>query len=130
VGGVLVGWISRSQTSVSGPAAGLTAVVAAQIASLGSFQAFLLAVLIAGVLQIALGLIRAGAIADFVPSSVIKGLLAAIGLILILKQLPHLVGHDTAPLGIMSFEEPDRQNTFSGVIHVFRMIHPGALGVA
>jgi carbonic anhydrase/SulP family sulfate permease len=129
IGGVLVGSISRSQTSVSGPAAGLTAVVAAQIASLGSFQAFLLAVLIAGVLQIALGLIRAGAIADFVPSSVIKGLLAAIGLILILKQLPHLVGHDTAPLGIMSFEEPDRQNTFSGVIHVFRMIHPGALGV-
>ncbi len=129
VGGVLVGWISKSQTSVSGPAAGLTAVIAAQIATLGSFQALLLAVVIAGVLQIALGLIRAGAIADFVPSSVIKGLLAAIGLILILKQLPHLVGHDTAPLGIMSFEEPDQENTFSGVIHIFRMIHPGALGV-
>jgi carbonic anhydrase/SulP family sulfate permease len=129
VGGVLVGWISKSASSVSGPAAGLTAVVAAQIAGLGSFQAFLLAVVFAGVLQIALGLIRAGAIAEFVPSSVIKGLLAAIGLILILKQLPHLVGHDTAPLGIMSFEEPDRENTFSGLIHIVRMIHPGALAV-
>ncbi len=129
VGGVLVGWISKSASSVSGPAAGLTAVVAAQIAAIGSFQAFLLAVVIAGILQIALGVIRAGAIAEFVPSSVIKGLLAAIGLILILKQLPHLVGHDTAPLGLMSFQEPDRENTFSGLLHVVRMIHPGALAV-
>lgn len=126
VGGILVGAISKSQTSVSGPAAGLTAVVAAQIAALGSFEAFLLAVLIAGVLQIALGVIRAGAIADFVPSSVIKGLLAAIGLILILKQIPHLVGHDANPLGMMSFEEPDHENTFSELVHVFRVIHPGA----
>jgi len=126
VGGLLVGAISKSQTSVSGPAAGLTAVVAAQIASLGSFQAFLLAVLIAGVLQIVLGVIRAGAIADFVPSSVIKGLLAAIGLILILKQIPHLVGHDANPLGIMSFEEPDHENTFSELAHIFRVFHPGA----
>ena len=126
VGGLLVGAISKSQTSVSGPAAGLTAVVAAQIAALGSFQAFLLAVLMAGVLQIVLGVIRAGAIADFVPSSVIKGLLAAIGLILILKQLPHLVGHDANPLGMMSFEEPDHENTFSELVHLFRALHPGA----
>lgn len=126
VGGILVGAISKSQTSVSGPAAGLTAVVAAQIAALGSFEAFLLAVLIAGVLQIALGVIRAGAIADFVPSSVIKGLLAAIGLILILKQIPHLVGHDANPLGMMSFEEPDHENTFSELGHIFYVIHPGA----
>ena len=82
--------------------------------------------LIAGVLQIVLGVIRAGAIADFVPSSVIKGLLAAIGLILILKQIPHLVGHDANPLGMMSFEEPDHENTFSELMHVFRAIHPGA----
>ena len=65
-------------------------------------------------------------IADFVPSSVIKGLLAAIGLILILKQIPHLVGHDTNPLGMMSFEEPDHENTFSELVHLFRVIHPGA----
>lgn len=126
VGGILVGAISKSQTSVSGPAAGLTAVVAAQIAALGSFQAFLLAVLIAGVIQIVLGVVRAGAIADFVPSSVIKGLLAAIGLILILKQIPHLLGHDANPLGMMSFEEPDHENTFSELARVFRVIHPGA----
>ena len=129
VGGLLVGAISKSQTSVSGPAAGLTAVVAAQIAALGSFQAFLMAVLIAGVLQIVLGVIRAGAIADFVPSSVIKGLLAAIGLILILKQLPHLVGHDANPLGTMSFEEPDHENTFSALVHLFSALHPGAVVV-
>ncbi len=126
VGGILVGAISKSQTSVSGPAAGLTAVVAAQIAALGSFEAFLLAVLMAGVLQIVLGVIRMGAIADFVPSSVIKGLLAAIGLILILKQIPHLVGHDANPLGMMSFEELDHENTFSELVHFFRFIHPGA----
>ncbi len=129
VGGILVGAISKSQTSVSGPAAGLTAVVAAQIAALGSFQTFLLAVLIAGLLQIALGVIRAGAIADFVPSSVIKGLLAAIGLILILKQLPHLVGHDTEPLGTMSFAEPGYENTFSALVHLFGALHPGAVVV-
>ncbi|MCH5377585.1 MAG: sulfate transporter, partial [Planctomycetes bacterium] len=126
VGGILVGSISRSHTSVSGPAAGLTAVVAAQIAALGSFQAFLLAVLLAGMLQIGLGVIRAGSIADFVPSSVIKGLLAAIGLILILKQLPHLVGYDVTPVGMMTFEQPDHENTFSELRHVFRDFHPGA----
>jgi carbonic anhydrase len=126
VGGLVVGAISKSSTSVSGPAAGLTAVVAAQIALLGSFEAFLLAVALAGVLQIVLGVVRAGAIADFVPSSVIKGLLAAIGLILIFKQLPHLVGHDTNPLLIMSFEEPDKQTTLSELFHLFQYIHPGA----
>ncbi len=126
LGGLLVGVISKSHTSVSGPAAGLTAVVAAQIAALGSFQAFLMAVSIAGLIQIVLGALRVGAIADFVPSSVIKGLLAAIGLILILKQIPHLVGHDSNPLGTMSFEDPDHQNTFTELLHVFRGIHPGA----
>jgi len=127
LGGILVGAISRSQTSVSGPAAGLTAVVAAQIATLGSFEAFLVAVMIAGLLQIILGVIRAGAIAAFVPSSVIKGLLAAIGLILILKQLPHLFGHDASPLGLMSFEELGDENTFTALVHLFGALHPGAI---
>ena len=126
IGGVLVGALSGSHTSVSGPAAGLTAVVAAQIALLGSFQNFVLAVLIAGVFQIVLGVIRAGSIADFVPSSVIKGLLAAIGLILILKQIPHLVGHDANVEGEMSFQQPDHENTFSELIETFFDIHPGA----
>jgi carbonic anhydrase/SulP family sulfate permease len=126
VGGLLVGALSKSHTSVSGPAAGLTAVVAAQIASLGSFQVFLLAVAMAGIIQIVLGVIRAGAIADFVPSSVIKGLLAAIGLILILKQFPHLLGRDVNPLGLMAFEEPDRENTLSELFRALLDFHPGA----
>jgi carbonic anhydrase len=126
IGGILVGALSGSHTSVSGPAAGLAAVVAAQILTLGSFQEFLLAVLIAGILQIILGLIRAGSIADFIPSSVIKGLLAAIGLILILKQIPHLLGHDQNVEGEMSFHQPDHENTFSELVEAVFDIHPSA----
>jgi carbonic anhydrase/SulP family sulfate permease len=103
IGGILVGLLSGSHTSVSGPASGLTAVVAAQIASLGSFRTFLLALVVAGLIQIGLGIARAGFIAAFVPSSVIKGLLAAIGVMLILKQAPHVVGHDPDPMGDMAF---------------------------
>lgn len=127
VGGILVGLLSGSQTSVSGPAAGLTAVVAAQIGSLGSFQTFLLAVCVAGVFQIGLGLARAGAVAGFFPSSVIKGLLAAIGVILILKQIPHLFGVDTDPEGDMAFLQPDAENTLSELVHLFdQSAHRGA----
>lgn len=127
VGGLVVGAISGSSTSVSGPAAGLTAIVIAQIASLGSFEAFLLAVMVGGVLQIIMGVIRAGSLSAFFPSSVIKGLLAAIGVILILKQIPHVVGHDTDPEGEMSFTQPDKQNTFSELLTVFEGdIHFGA----
>lgn len=97
VGGIVVGALSGSNTSVSGPAAGLTAVVATQIATLGSFEAFLVAVVLAGALQLGLGLLKAGVIKDFIPTSVIKGLLAAIGLILIIKQLPYLVGWGPTP---------------------------------
>jgi len=93
VGGLVVGILSGSHTSVSGPAAGLTAIVAAQIANLPSFEAFLLAVVVGGVIQIGLGAIKAGALSAFFPSSVIKGLLAAIGVILIFKQLPLLFGY-------------------------------------
>ncbi|MEO0039646.1 MAG: Carbonic anhydrase 2, partial [Verrucomicrobiota bacterium] len=99
VGGLLVAWLSGSHTSVSGPAAGLVAVVLAQVAALGSYEAFLVAVILAGAIQILLGSLRGGFIAAFFPSSVIKGLLAAIGLILILKQIPHAVGHDADPEG-------------------------------
>lgn len=113
VGGILVGVLSGSHTSVSGPAAGLTAVVLAQIAALGSFQTFLMAVVLAGAIQIVLGFVKAGSLSAFFPSSVIKGLLAAIGVILILKQLPHLFGHDTDPIGEMAFVQPDNHNTFS-----------------
>lgn len=119
IGGLVVGFLSGSQTSVSGPAAGLTAIVAAQIALLGSFQTFLLALVIAGIIQMALGLTRAGFLSAFIPSSVIKGLLAAIGVILILKQIPHLLGHDNDPSGEMVFDQPDHQNTFSEIATLF-----------
>lgn len=129
IGGIVVGGLSGSHTSVSGPAAGLTAVVAAQIAALGSFEAFLLAVCFAGLIQIGLGLARAGMLAAFFPSSVIKGLLSAIGVILILKQVPHLLGHDADPEGNMSFSQPDSQNTLSELIEMFDHVHLGALMV-
>lgn len=129
IGGVVVGVLSGSATSVSGPAAGLTAVVSAEIAGLGSFPAFLAALVIAGAIQIALGFSRLGTIAAFFPSSVIKGLLAAIGLILILKQIPHLVGHDQDPEGEMSFFQPDNETTFSELLEVLGDLHPGAATV-
>ncbi len=119
VGGLVVALISGSHTSVSGPAAGLTAIVAAQIAALGSFETFLLAVALAGLIQIGFGLAGGGALSAFFPSSVIKGLLAAIGIILILKQIPHVVGHDSDPEGEMSFIQPDHENTFSELLTVF-----------
>ncbi|HEX4614213.1 MAG TPA: SulP family inorganic anion transporter, partial [Urbifossiella sp.] len=118
IGGVVVGLLSGSHTSVSGPAAGLTAVVAAQIVALGSFEAFLLAVTLAGLIQIALGLARAGFLAAFFPASVVQGLLAAIGVILILKQVPHLVGWDADPEGDFRFVQPDRETTFSELARV------------
>ena len=126
VGGLIVGFVGGSHTSVSGPAAGLTAIVLAQLAALGSFEALLLAVLIAGVMQIGLGLARAGALATFVPTSVIKGLLAAIGVILVLKQFPHVLGHDTDPEGEMAFEQPDHENTFSELLAIAGDLHVGA----
>lgn len=126
VGGILVGLLSGSQSSVSGPAAGLTAVVAAQIASLGSFQALLLAVILAGAIQIALGLAQAGFLASFFPSSVIKGLLAAIGVILILKQIPHLFGYDANPIGDFAFQQLDKMNTFSELKRIVGNTSSGA----
>ena len=127
VGGIIVGILSRSHTSVSGPAAGLTAVVAAQILSLGSFEAFLLAVSVAGILQIALGFAKAGVIAVYFPTSVIRGLLTAIGVILILKQFPHLIGYDHDPEGDMAFVQPDGHTTFTDMIAALTRFHSGAM---
>ena len=126
VGGLVVGALSGSSTSVTGPAAGLTAVVAAQIAELGSFQVFLVAVVIAGILQIVFGILKGGFLASFFPSSVVKGLLAAIGIIIILKQLPHLVGYDADPVGETDFFQTDQKNTFTELLSAFRMFLPGA----
>lgn len=126
VGGLVVGSLSGSHTSVSGPAAGLTAIVLSQLAILGSFEAFLLAVLIGGVLQIGLGIARAGELSAFFPSSVIKGLLCAIGVILILKQIPHLFGHDVGPMGESSYVQQDDENTFSEIVKTVGNLHVGA----
>ena len=127
VGGILVGLLSGSHTSVSGPAAGLTAIVATEIARLGTFEAFLLAGGDYGCIQIVLGICRAGFIAAFFPSSVIKGLLAAIGVTIILKQIPHLVGHDTAPEGEFVFQQLDQQNTFSSLAAMLSDYQIGAM---
>ena len=126
VGGLVVGALSGSSTSVTGPAAGLTAVVAAQIAELGSFQVFLVAVVVAGALQIVFGILKGGFLSSFFPSSVVKGLLAAIGIIIILKQLPHLVGYDADPIGDTDFYQVDQKNTFTEISAAFRMFLPGA----
>ena len=129
VAGLVVGPLSNAQVTISGPAAGLTAVVAAEIAAIGSFEGLLVAVALAGVIQIVLGIIRGGFIKSFVPSSVVRGLLSAIGVILILKQIPHLFGHDTDPEGEMSFFQPDKQNTFSELLEILGDLHPGAIVV-
>jgi len=129
VGGVVVSLISGSALSVSGPAAGLTVIVAGAIATIGTFEGFLAAVVLAGVIQIGLGLGRAGAIGHYIPSSVIKGMLAAIGLILIFKQFPHLIGYDSSPAGDFAFQQPNHENTFSAITHAFSLIQPAALMV-
>jgi MFS superfamily sulfate permease-like transporter len=126
VGGIVVGVMSGSQTSVSGPAAGLTAIVAAQIASLGSFEGFLAAVVMAGALQLVMGIARAGFLAAFFPSSVIKGLLAAIGVILILKQIPHVIGHDSDSIADMTYAQPDGDTTITALITALFDVHLGA----
>ncbi len=113
VGGIVVGLFSGSQLSVSGPAAGLTAIVVVAIGKMHVYDAFLCSVVIAGIIQLILGTINAGIIGDYIPNSVIKGMLAAIGLILILKQMPHLVGYDADFAGDENFKQSDKANTFS-----------------
>jgi carbonic anhydrase len=126
VGGLLVALLSGSHTSVSGPAAGLAAIVAAKIAGLGSFEALLTATILAGVLQIVMGVLKLGFISTLFPNSVIKGLLAAIGLILIFKQVPHLVGYDKDPEGDFSFQQADQKNTLSEIFESLTHIQEGA----
>lgn len=113
IGGLLVGLLSGSHTSITGPSAGLTFVVSGILVSVGSVDSLVLAVLIAGLIQVAFAALRLGGLAGYIPSSVLQGLLAAIGAILILKQIPHLLGHDTDPEGDMSFLQPDRYNTIT-----------------
>ncbi|MBN8836825.1 MAG: SulP family inorganic anion transporter [Sphingobacteriia bacterium] len=127
IGGIVVGFLSGSHLSVSGPAAGLTVIVAASIIKIGSYEAFLLAVVIAGIIQILLGTIKAGIIGDYIPNAVIKGMLAAIGLLLILKQLPHLVGYDADFEGDEKFLQSDHHNTFSSLLGAVHYITPSVV---
>jgi MFS superfamily sulfate permease-like transporter len=127
VGGLVIGALSGSQLSVSGPAAGLTTIVAAAILKLQVYEAFLLAVVLGGIFQVILGFLKAGILGDYIPSSVIKGMLAAIGLMLILKQFSHLVGYDKDFVGDESFAQPDGNNTFSGLFGSLRHLIPAAL---
>ncbi len=127
VGGIIVGMLSQSQLSVSGPAAGLAAIVLAGITDLGAFNIFLCAVIIAGAIQIGLGFLKAGSIANYLPSNVIEGLLAGIGIIIILKQIPHAIGYDKDYEGDESFFGLTEGNTFSDLLQSFAAITPGAV---
>lgn len=123
VGGIVVGLISNSNISVSGPAAGLTAIVLTAISELGTFELFLTAGLIAGIIQLILGFIRAGSISNYFPNNVIEGMLAGIGIIIILKQIPHAVGFDSDNFA----SEKITNFNLEYISNIFNSVHPGAI---
>ena len=130
VGGVVVGAMSGSQIGVSGPAAGLAAIVLTAIGSLGGFENFLLAVVLGGIIQIVFGILKAGVIGYYFPSSVIKGMLTGIGIIIILKQIPHFFGYDADPEGDFAFNQVDGHNTFSELGYILENINMGSTLIA
>ncbi len=130
VGGLIVSLLSGSPLGVSGPAAGLAVIVLTSIEELGSFEIFLVAVVVGGLIQLILGFAKAGIIGYYFPSSVIKGMLAGIGVILILKQIPHAFGYDADYEGDFAFQQADGRNTFSELFYMFEAITPGALIIA
>lgn len=127
IGGIVVGYLSTSHLSVSGPAAGLTAIILTAISDLGAFDIFLTAVFIAGIIQLLLGFIKAGSISNYFPTNVIEGMLAGIGIIIILKQLPHAFGYDSDFEGDESFLQFDGSNTFSSILGLFNYIQLGSI---
>lgn len=127
IGGIVVGFLSKSHLSVSGPAAGLTAIVLTAITDLGAFNIFLTAVLIAGLMQLILGFIKAGSISNYFPTNVIEGMLAGIGIIIILKQIPHAIGYDADFEGDQSFVQSDGSNTFSTLVGSLDYIQLGSV---
>lgn len=130
IGGIVVGLLSGSQLGVSGPAAGLAVIVLNAITEFGMFEIFLVSVVIGGALQIVLGMLKAGVIAYYFPSAVIKGMLAAIGIIIILKQIPHAVGYDADYEGDMNFFQSDGDNTLTSLSTMLDFISPGVLLVS
>jgi MFS superfamily sulfate permease-like transporter len=134
VGGMVVSLLSGSELSVTGPAAGLTVIVASAIAKLGSFEAFLAAVMVAGVIQIIFGVLRAGIIGDYVPNSVIKGMLAAIGIIIIIKQFPYAFGHSTGQYDdredIKFLQHFGEDSAFAELVRTLFNISPAAVFIS
>lgn len=130
IGGIVVGALSGSHIGVSGPAAGLAAIVLTAIGALGGYENFLLAVVLGGVIQLVFGFLKAGIIGYYFPSSVIKGMLTGIGIIIILKQIPHFFGYDPDPEGDFAFFQVDGKNTFSEIIDAFNNISLGATLIA
>jgi len=130
IGGVVVSSLSGSQVSVSGPAAGLVVVVTTSVVSLGSYNAFLSAVVIAGIMQLVFGALRLGVIGEYVPNSVIKGMLAGIGVVIILKQIPHALGRDADFSGDQGFlQSYDGENTVSEIMLAWVGVHPLAVAI-
>jgi MFS superfamily sulfate permease-like transporter len=129
VGGVVISLLSGSEVSVSGPAAGLAVIVATSIQNLGSFRIFLLAVFFSGILQFLLGVFRAGVIGNYVPNCVIKGMLAAIGIVIILKQIPHALGRDHDFEGDFDFffQLDGKSNTLSDIVTAAYTANPAAI---
>ena len=130
IGGIVVGGLSGSKIGVSGPAAGLAAIVLTAIGALGGYQNFLLAVVLGGIIQIVFGILKAGVIGYYFPSSVIKGMLTGIGIIIILKQIPHFFGYDADPEGDFAFFQVDGQNTFSEIFMALNNISLGSTLIA
>ncbi|MDH5367847.1 MAG: SulP family inorganic anion transporter [Cyclobacteriaceae bacterium] len=130
VGGIVVGYLSNSSLGVSGPAAGLAVIVLTSIQSLGAFETFLVAVVLAGILQIIMGFLKGGVIGYYFPSSVIKGMLTGIGLIIFLKQIPHALGYDADYEGDLSFWQADGENTFTELVNMLQYISPNAVIVS
>ena len=127
IGGIVVGFLSRSHISVSGPAAGLTAIILTAITDFGAFDIFLTAVFLAGLIQLALGFIKAGSISNYFPTNVIEGMLAGIGIIIILKQIPHAFGYDADFVGDQSFIQSDGSNSFTSLFEVVNHIQLGSV---
>ncbi len=130
IGGIVVGFLSGSRLGVSGPAAGLITIVTSAILTLGSFEAFLLAVILSGVIQIIAGYLKAGVLSRYFPSSVIKGMLAAIGITLIMKEIPHALGYDHDFMGNEAFNDIDGENTFSEIWKALGALHIGAIVIS
>ena len=126
IGGIVVGALSGSKIGVSGPAAGLAAIVLTAIGTLGGYENFLVAVVLGGVIQLVFGFLKAGVIGYYFPSSVIKGMLTGIGIIIILKQIPHFFGYDADPEGDFAFFQVDGENTFSEIFKSINYISLGA----